>query len=448
MFAEDTSAGDPATLSGLARDSFIYALGIVLVRSGSFFITPVLTRVLAQDAFGALDVLLALQGMILTLASLNLDTAVARYFYEHQGEDRAGFVSSVLWSLVALVLLAALIVTAASGPIANYLFQGTEYRAAVVAIGWTVPSLVLSTTSLSLLRFARQPVRFVALSGIGVTAQITLVMLAVRLFQPTVTVVVVAQGIAQAILAVAVIVLGREYFRGRPDWSYLKRAFAFCLPQFPSVIISWYLASANRFYLLSLSTLATVATFAGASRLNTVMLSMLQAFWHAWMPFAMSIMHTPRAKETYARVMYLVVGGLSVVTVLITLTARPFLFYYAGPAYATASTTAAILVLSTVVSQGLGWFLGLGLLITERPFYASIAQFVAFAVNTALNFWLIPTWGAAGAALAVLVGSVAQIAAVSFASNHFYPFRYNRLVLAGPVAAGLFILFAHWIGLT
>jgi len=441
------SAGDAPTLSGLARDSLIYVVGIVLVRAGPFFITPVLTRALVQDVFGALDVLMALQGMVIALTSLNLDMAVARYFYEHEADDRLAFVSSILWTLVGLGMAAALIVTAASGVIATRLFDGADYRAAVTIVGWTVPWMVVSTTTLSLLRFARQPVTFVLLSTFGVAVQIVAVVIAVRMFQPSVTSVLTAQAIAQAALAAAVVIRCRGYFRGRPAWSYLRRAFAFCLPQFPSVIITWYLASANRFYLLSLSTLAAVGLFAGASRINSVVVSLAQAFSNAWLPFAMSIMHTPRAKETYARVMYLVVGGLSLLTAIVAVTARPFLYYYAGPAYAPAATTAAILVLSTVVSQGLGWFLGLGLLITERPFYASVAQFVAFVVNTALNLWLIPGWGAAGAALAVLGGSIAQIAAVGFASNRFYPFRYNRLVWAGPTAAGLFILFARWAGL-
>ena len=440
-------AAEGATLSGLARDSLIYVAGIVLVRSGPFFMTPVLTRALTQDAFGSLDVLLALQGMITTLASLNLDMAVARYFYEHDDADRIGFVSSILWSLVVLGIVAGVVVTAVAGAVSELLLQRAEYRTAIIAVGWTVPWVVLSTTGLSLLRFARQPVAFVALSTFGVIVQVGLVVFAVRIFQPSVTVVLIAQAFAQGLLAAVVIVRSRRYFRCRPAWPYMKRALTFCLPQFPAVIISWYLASANRFFLVSLSTLAAVASFAGASRINTVVLSLVQAFSHAWLPFAMSIMHTVRAKETYARVMYLVVGGLSVLAVIVALTARSFLFYYAGPAYAPAATTASILVLSTVVSQGLGWFLGLGLLITERPFYASLAQFVAFVVNTALNLWLIPAYGAAGAALAVLGGSLAQIAAVAFASNHFYPFRYNRLVFVGPAAAGLVILFARWFGL-
>ena len=440
-------AGELPTLSGLARDSLIYVIGIVLVRAGPFFITPVLTRTLAQDAFGALDVLMALQGMVIALTSLNLDMAVARYFYEHSNADRIDFVASILWPLAGLGLAAALVVTAASGAIATRLFDGAGYAPAIAIVGWTVPWIVVSTTALSLLRFARQPVTFVALSTFGVVVQVVAVVVAVRKFEPTVAGVLVAQAIAQAALAIAAVIWCRDYFRGRPAWAYLKRALAFCLPQFPSVVIMWYLASANRFYLVSLSTLAAVASFAGASRINSIVLSLVQAFSNAWLPFAMSIMHTSRAKETYARVMYLVVGGLSMLTVLIALTARPFLFYYAGPAYAPAAATAAILVLSTVVSQGLGWFLGLGLLITERPFYASVAQFVAFVVNTALNFWLIPRWGATGAALAMLGAAVAQIAAVAFASSRFYPFPYNRLVWAGPMAAGLAILFARWAGI-
>ena len=435
-------------VSRLARETLIYTIGGVLLRSASFVLTPVLTRALTQDAFGALDILFTLQAMATTLAGLNLDVAIARYFYEHDADDRMRFVSSLLWPLVALGLVAAMGLTAGAGVISQRLFRTTNYRIAVMVIGWTVPCVVVSTSGLSLVRFERRPAAFIALSGFGVLAQLGLVILAVRVYPADVTIVIIAIAVAQALVALVVVLHCRRYFQGGFSWPSLRRALTFSLPQFPSAIISWYLASANRFFLLSFSTLAAVASFAGAARINSVMLALIQAFSLAWLPFAMSIMHTSQARETYARVMYLVVGVLSIVTVALALTARVFLFYYAGPAYAPAAMTASILVLSSVVSPGFGWFLGLGLFIRERPLYVSIAQSLAFIVNTALNIWLIPTWGAEGAAVAVLGGSVAQIAAIAIVSNHFYPIKYNRLVWAGPVAASLVILLARWLGLT
>ena len=107
----------------------------------------------------------------------------------------------------------------------------------------------------------------------------------------------------------------------------------------------------------------------------------------------------------------------------------------------------ALLVLGVCVGQGFGWFLGLGLIIREKTIYYSVAQVIALAANTLLSVWLVPRWGAEGAALAVLGGSFVQAVALARASSRFYPFPYRRVIWAAPSAAAAIIALSRWGGL-
>jgi O-antigen/teichoic acid export membrane protein len=433
---------------GLARDTAIYAGGGMLIRSVSFFTVPILTRVLSQENFGGLDVLTTIQALAATIVGLNLDSALARYYYEYEpGEDRQNLVSTLLWTVLAGGLLASLVLFVFSGMISQWLFQSSEYRIAVILSGLCIPILSLSTMGLSVFRYDKRPIDYILVSILGSLAQFGIILIAFNIFKANVISIVFAQLFGQLLVMVVVVIRNQYYFSPVFIGRILRRCLTFSIPQFPSVFISLYLNSANRFFLISLASLGAVASFAVASKLNTLVLAFAQAFTLAWVPFAMSIMNRADAKSIYVKVMYVVVSVFSLIVIVVALGARLFLGFYAGSTYAAAGTTAALLVLATCIGQGFGWFMGLGLVIKERPIYISLAQIATLIANTGLNLWLIPLWGADGAALAMLGASIIQVLVIGYVSNRFYPFPYNPLVWTGPILAGGVILLVYVKGM-
>ena len=209
----------------------------------------------------------------------------------------------------------------------------------------------------------------------------------------------------------------RRCFDAPISWPALRRAFGFSLPYFPAVVIAWYMNQANRFFLISFSTLASVAAFAVASKFHAIVMSAIFAFLNAWKPYAMSRAETPEAERLLVRVLSSAVIVLSLAAVLTALSARWILGVYAGQAYSVAAMSASLLVLSTSVGFGIGGYAALRLELVEKTGSISIAQFIAFAAATVLNVWLIPMFGYEGAALAVLGSSVIQAIALGAAAR-------------------------------
>ncbi len=437
----------PPVYATLAVDTLVYAGAGMAIRSVSFFITPILTRFFPPAGFAVIDVLVTVQAAITIIGGLNLDSALARYYYEYEGDDRDRLISTLLFTISVGTLGASLIVAALAGPLSHALFQSATYRPAVVLAGFAVFPTCVSSLCLTIYRFDRRPLDYVLVSVFGTLLQLGLTVAAVTGFRGSVTAVIAAQLCAQAAIALIVVARNRRYLAPVFDRRLLARCLRFSLPQAPSVAIGWYLTSANRFFLIALSSLSAVASFAAASKLSLIVMAAIMSFLLAWRPVAMSLVRDRQAGRVYANVMYVMVAVLSAVTIAIALVARPFLYYYAGPAYAGASTAASILVLATCLGSGFGMFFALGLEIAERTERISMAQMVALAVNTILNVLLIPSWGFEGAAVAMLGGAVAQALALQVLSRRHCAFSYNARIWLAPAAAAVVIGVVRMLGI-
>jgi O-antigen/teichoic acid export membrane protein len=437
----------PPVYTRLAKDTIVYAGAGVAIKSVSFFITPILTRFFPPAGFAVIDVLVTLQAAVTILGGLNLESALARYYYEYEADDRVRLISTLLVTMSVGTLGAGLIVAALAAPLSQALFESIVYRRAVILAAFAVFPTFLSVFCLTLYRYDHRPIEYVLVSIFGTLLLLVLTVFAATRFTGSVTAVIAAQLCAQAAIALIVIVRNRRHLAPVFDRQLLARCLRFSLPQVPSVAIGWYLASANRFFLIALSSLGAVASFAAASKLSLLVVAVLNSFLLAWRPVAMSLVRDAQAGRVYANVMYATVLALSGVTIVIALVARPFLYYYAGPDYAGASTAASILVLATSIVWGFGMFFSLGLEIAERTERISVAQVATLAVNTILNVLLIPFWGFEGAAVALLGGAVAQALALQLLSRRHRAFSYNPMIWFAPAAAAAVIGAVRMLGI-
>ena len=123
-------------------------------------------------------------------------------------------------------------------------------------------------------------------------------------------------------------------------------------------------------------------------------------------------------------------AGLGATGVLVALVAgRPLLGLLYGPAYAERTDV----LFLTMMAAGVGYVASFsGYAVTAaRYFGAQLPLFAAVVLVTALGcWWLVPTWGLRGAAVALGLSSLTQL--VGSALILFYALRANRPVVDGP----------------
>jgi O-antigen/teichoic acid export membrane protein len=97
----------------------------------------------------------------------------------------------------------------------------------------------------------------------------------------------------------------------------------------------------------------------------------------------------------------------------------------ATPSYELATPIIPLLCFGAIC-WGAGYILGIGTSIAKKSYHTTIATVIGAAINISLNFLLIPRWGIAGAASAILVGNLACMIYRHLSSQRYYPIHYNR----------------------
>ena len=233
----------------------------------------------------------------------------------------------------------------------------------------------------------------------------------------------------------AVVFLGLYKWRGGPQLHISSAKGRALLRQSGSFILCGLMVSVynctDRFMLKHLLDEASVGYYATATSLATVWTFVLSAIIDSITPGIMQAHRADRVqfirhnRQLYALVFYLSVA----VSAVITLLARPAVSLLYGEAYLPAVRPMQIITWYTAFSY-LGVARGAWVVCEEKQKYLTPLYIGSALVNVALNFLLIPHWGATGAAVASLL---TQIATTFVFPLLIRPLRPNGLLMCQAV---------------
>jgi O-antigen/teichoic acid export membrane protein len=143
-------------------------------------------------------------------------------------------------------------------------------------------------------------------------------------------------------------------------------------------------------------------------------------------PFAYSILNNPEVSRVYGKVfsVYSLLAR-SIATVL-SLAAPLLLHFLTTPAYYGAAAVVPWLVLA-YVAMGATYVVALSSIIVKKPGPVALSVFVGTAVNTALNFTLIPRLGKDGAAMATFAACQSTVIYLYFVSQRIHSILFHPL---------------------
>lgn len=233
----------------------------------------------------------------------------------------------------------------------------------------------------------------------------------------------------------AIVFLGLYKWRGGPRLHISPAKGRALLRQSGSFILCGLMVSVynctDRFMLKHLLDEASVGYYATATSLATVWTFVLSAIIDSITPGIMQAHRTDRAqfvrhnRQLYALVFYLSVA----VSTAITLLARPAVSLLYGEAYLPAVRPMQVITWYTAFSY-LGVARGAWVVCEGKQKYLTPLYIGSALVNVALNFLLIPCWGATGAAVASLL---TQISTTFVFPLLLRPLRPNGLLMCQAV---------------
>lgn len=414
-------------------------------RAASFVLLPLYTHRLSPADYGVLQMLQVTLDVAAIALSAGTLAGVLRFFFKTDDEaSRRSVFTTALWLLVVFNGLAALLLVAFAP--------------------WLAEPIIGTPNGAHLLRlqaacFAAEPLGQVALLQLqargraGVYSTLSVVRLALQIALNVFFLVVLERGVEGVLLGTLItnVVMGvglaswQVATTGwRPDLAIAKNLLRFGLPYRATTAGAFVLTFADRYFLKARHDLTEVGLYGLAYQFGFLLIYASSApFLQAWNPQRFALSTRPRAERDaayddgsrwFAIVVVSAALGLCVF-------ARPILSLMAAATYAGAARLVPIIVAAYVL-QAFTDAAELGIQISERTQYATLATWAAVVVVLIGYVVLIPPLGGLGAALATLAAFAVRLGFTWHFAQRLWPIRLRlapmaRLVALAVVAAGV-----------
>lgn len=387
------------------KNVVIYAAADFFARGTQLFALPIYTALLSVEQFGQLSLLTVSASLLAMLINLGVNNAVQRYYFESEknGISHAKIVSTGLIQLIlsGILFCSLFILTFIIVDPGNVAIFNIDPKLFLLAFLYIIPDQIAQYIQ-DVLRLQFKPVTFfyiaIVRSFLGVLVGLWLLMgwsMGV-------------EGVLIGTLVGSVLAVPLGIFAIRKDLIFeFDMPIARDLLKFgsPFVLVGasyWIFQSMDRWMLANLSGMEEVGIFTVANKFAVIISFATFAFNRAWAPHAFYLhANDGNYKNTITKVFSLWFFLISLTSLAISLFGGEILVIFTPKEYWDAAPILSIMC-AAMALDGTTIFTLLGISLEKRTFLMNYGTWIAALVNIALNFLLLPSYGALGAALAAL----------------------------------------------
>ncbi len=415
----------------MIKGSGIYAVGALASPLISLVLTPFLTHHLSSINYGALAILYTIIDLVAVVTQIGISPAFFRAYngdYE-LSRDRLGVLSAsiILLSLISIPLAIAMVIAAPW--LSEILFNSPSFTGPVRLTALVVVAENLTVPRIAWLRAEKRAVIFSALSIANLLLVLVTTILLVGVLHMGVNGALLAKGTSYGIIVICTLPVMLLFLARRHclhlRYDIVRNMLLFGVPTIFSDIAAWILQLSDRYLLSHFASLAQTASYTVSYSLGGVLSPVILApFGLAWTP----VMYAIAKREDATRIFQLVFRWFNTVllfaTFALSLLSTFFLEELFPPTYRSAEILIPFITLSTML-MGIYYIFTIGINIRRKTFFNFIFMAIAATINVILNIYLIPHFGALGAAISTLLAYIVLVLMSYSINQRIYPISFE-----------------------
>lgn len=436
------NAGAAAETKPFFRHVLVYGLGTLALQAASIVLLPLYTNYLAPSEYGVLEILYRMGDVLTICLMANGISLAAMTFYRQAKEekDRERIASTVTLFLLAVLLSGGLLALAWAEQLAGLMrIENTS-----LLVFGILAALLQTTTAvpLTLMQARIESGKFVCATLAMFFCRVTLTVIAVAVLGWGVWGILGASIVTSS--SFGLVLTMRECAKGsfRPDMKQMRDVVRFALPFVPGGLCFFVLHNGDRFFLVRYAGAEELGLYALGYKLATaVSMFAFVPLFKVWSAKMYDVFERPNAPlilgKTFTRMLaaYLFTGLALVVLkdVIVTVLGSPEYFR-------------ATVVIGPLV---LGYYFLTASTLMDAAFYVrrrtGLKPWIALAstlVILVLYAWLIPRFGALGAAWATLGGLCFHAVLTLIVSQRVFRVRYEPARLAAMLGLAIALALA------
>ncbi|MDT0294046.1 lipopolysaccharide biosynthesis protein [Mesonia ostreae] len=412
------------------KSFFSFGLATSIQKMMAFLLLPVYTRYFTTVEFGVIDLIQVILGIASIFAILQLETAMQRYYYELKGKLKKIFISTIFIVIVSFSIFLTLVLFFFSAQISSLIFKTVEYSGLIELASFQLPFTNFSMLAFILLRYEKKNKSFVFLMLAKVLLMLALVLVLVVWLKIGIEGVFYAQLVSLAVSSILIFLAVRDYLALKMSIPLFKKAWKYAMPQIPARVGSVSLSYANRFFMVSFLTVASIGVYSLSLKLASAIQLIYSAFIMAWAPFMFEQLKKPDHKTTFAHTLGLASGPLFLLVSLISLFSKELVvlvasqeFYESHHFVGGLSLYFSLFIIKEIVD--------IGPKVLEKTKFLSYTFFVSVIINISTLYFLIRSFGLYGVVYSMLITNTVLVALSWFVSNKLYyiPFKIPKFIM-------------------
>jgi O-antigen/teichoic acid export membrane protein len=423
------------------KSFFSFGLASVIERLIAFLLLPIYTRFFTTSEFGIIDLITVVLSIIIIFAHLQLETSLQRYYYDYENDEKKLFISTVVIVMTVLSLILTVLLVFTSTIVSDLIFKKAEYSDLIKLAALQIPFTNYSMLALVVLRYEKKNTLFAIMIISKVILTVLFIVLFVVWLKMGLYGVFYAQLIGLVVSSIMLFYSIKKFSVFKISYSYLKKLFAYAMPQFPARIGSVMLTYANRFFMVGYLTISSIGIYSLSLKLASVLQLVYTAFIMAWPPFMFEQQKKPGHQLVFANVLLLTAGPLFLIVSVISIFSKEIVLIVASKQFFTAHQYLgglclyfALFIFKEIVDIGPKF--------TEKTKYLSYTFFLSVVVNLISLYFFIRSYGLYGVVYSMLITNTALLIISWIISNKLYyiPYRVSQFVLMALPAFLLSIL--------
>ncbi len=433
------------TLKSMGKHFVVYGLGRILGRLVGFIMLPIYLHHLTVEEYGSLDLLDLTTYIVSMFMAGGISHAVMRFYYDTRDPaEQKLIVSTAMISIWTLCLFFLVWLLLFANEISMIVFESNELAPLFRLIFITTVISLTNEVPLSFIRAQQKSTLFTIISITQLVIGLSLNILFIVGF---------GWGIKGIILSGLTASLAAGLFLGIYSFRYsgfgfsvfrAKQMFRYGLPMIPAGIGYFLLNYADRFILQRFTDLTQVGLYALAYKFGMLVSPLVtEPFLSIYRPmmFEMAQRDRREAKELVAVVLTYLIFLTMFMVLGISVLIKDGLVIIGDTEFHSAYKVVPLIGLAYIL-MGAYMVVQIGILIEKKTKYLAHIVLTTAALNLTMNYFLIPLYGAWGAAIAT-VGSYLALFLINWRiSTRLFPIEIEwiRVFKIVVVAMGLYFV--------
>lgn len=411
------------------KHAAIYGASDILSKAVGFIMLPIYTRYLTPADYGVIELLVLSIYLISALLGMNMVQGVFRYFVLSESEkERKLIISNSFLLTTGMSLLGFFLLYTNAETVAIVMLGDAKNVELLMVFSILIVTESLGQQGLNFIRVQQKVYQFFTLSVCKLFLQLSLNIYFVVYLERAVAGVVYSSVISTAIIALISLIIILKYSGLSFESSIFKKLLVFSYPLWVAGALGYYVGMIDKYFIRDFLGLADVGLYALAAKFAMLVTFLVwEPFSKMWDSHRYEVYQTQDAALVFRKVFVGVILALFTVGLGVSIFSKSVIMIMADESFWSASNIIPLLVIAAIL-QSVTRFNHFGLMLREKTTIFTWVVFLRAILITILIVILIPRFGLAGAAMAMVLATLATMILIARESSKHYdmnlPWRY------------------------